>query len=261
MWITIICIGVTIFGSVLEYKRSTSKDDSKNSKLSRIILIIGILGLIGNSFKQMIDNNELSQNFDTLQQENKSLSQKLDTARLEIKDISEKNDSLKFQNELITHKLDLTQDQLSRISRTTESGFQNNERYFQSIDTKNLERDRILSESQKMILYNELKNYPGTNIRIEYQSTDSETVRYAEQFVKIFEESGWIVKTRPYLMGGTDHHMSEVNIIIREKEYEPMQKIYNSLAKSFNLSGIKYKVRINTKLESKDIIVLFIDKG
>ena len=261
MWITIICIIVTIFGSILEYKRSNSKDDGKNSKFSRIILIIGILGLIGNNIKQTIDNNELYQNFNTIQQENKSLSQKLDTARLEIKNISEKNDSLKFQNEIITHKLDLTQGKLNEISKTTESGFQDNERYFQSIDTKNLERQRILSNSQKDILFNELNKHAGTKIRIEYQTSDSETARYAKQFIEIFKQSEWDVEIRAYLAGGTDHQMYEINIIIKDSEYKPMRNVYKSLENSFTLSGLKFKFRINANLESKDLIVLYIDKG
>jgi len=260
MWITITCIAVTILGSVLEYKRSVSTNDSKNSKLSRIILIVGILGLIGNNIKQTIDNDDLSQNFNDLQKENKSLSQKLDTARIDIKEISDKNDSLKFQNEIITHKLDLTQEQLDKISKTTKSGFQDNEMYFQSIDTKNLERQRILSNTQKDILFNELKKYPNTKIRIEYQTSDSESARYAEYFIELFKRAKWDVDIRPYLAGGSDHHMSEVNVIIKDSEYEPMNSIYISLNKSFTLSGLKFKFRINTSLESKDLIVLYIDK-
>lgn len=261
MYITLICILITAFGSILEYRKSVVKSEKKLFKLSKYILFFGILGLIGNNVKQEIEGYIQAENYDNLRNDNKIIGIKLDSTRNELKQITNKYDSLKFQYAVINNRLDMTENQLKELGNTTVIGFQNNEDYLKSIETKNLERQRILTTEQQDIIYNEIVEYKKSKILIDYPAFgDQENAKFAKYFIELFRKAGWIVETRE-VVGGTDNNMTEVNIILKSIEYEPKKEIYNCLNRAFEKAGLKFKFRIDASSRSFEEIRLHINKG
>jgi len=261
MWLTIICIIITVLGSIFEYRNSISESNKSLFKFSKYILLFGILGLIGNNIKQEIDSNTLSKNFNNIRNDNQNLSNKFDSTKHKLNVVAQKYDSLKFHYQVINNKLEITEKQLLILGNKTDRGFQNNESYLKSIDTKNLERQRILSSNQIDLIYNELLKFKKTEILIDYpEFGDQENAKYTEYFIKVFRKAGWVVQTRS-IIGGSDNNMTEVNIILKSTEYEPKKEIYNCLYRAFEKAGLKFKFRIDPKMKSDDEIRLHINEG
>jgi hypothetical protein len=243
MIISIILTGLAILGYILEF---INKQNPKKLNYGKWILVISILGLIGNNFSQSKSNSDLIDKLEVINQSHDA--------------IKNKYDSIKIQYGLIVQELDSTKKVLNGLNTNTLNGFKRNEDYFKSIQIKNIERRRILTDQQQKNLIELLSTKSG-NILIGYNVTDDqEIISYTQFFIDVFTKAGWIVNNTKYL-GFGDGNMAELNFIIKDINDPNIQEYLNIINEAFSKAELNFKIRIYPEMNSKELISLFISKG
>ncbi len=83
---------------------------------------------------------------------------------------------------------------MAAADRKIKEGFAQNEEYFQSIETKKIERKRIFTTKQKQRMIAVLAANKGLDVIIEFASTNQQSSVVAGDLAKIFNAAGWVAQ-------------------------------------------------------------------
>jgi hypothetical protein len=268
MILTAVLTGFALLGLYLEYKGDYIEEAPQKYKWKKYILVIGVLAIIGNSFKQSYENKNSQEDIDTLNfkidnltQINKSLNYNLDSIFYEFNKLDYKYDSLLIHNKIINKQLSYHSSQIKALEKLTDDGFKSNEQILKTLDTKNLNRDRVLTIKQQTVMINQLLKLKNQTVLFKYKGFGSEeNVRYAKQFISVFKKAGWKVEEN-FTMITLGNITEEITICVKTLENDELLKNLRILGAAFTKAGLKYKTMIDPNIKSEDTFNILIAEG
>ncbi len=246
----IIGISITVIIQFLIDFIFTKKKKKLKLIFGVIFLIISLIGVFFNFNLQLKQNTNAKDEKDSLNVQIKTNIKLLKFMENEIHILQNKNDSLLIVNNNLQVKIENQSSELKKLNIMTDVGFRQNQEYFESIKTKDISRNRIITSQQKEILLSVLIKYKG-KIKITVYANESECHDFGYKWMDIFKDAGWEIIDND--ITSNSMIINGITLLIKDKIECP--KELNYVTEALDKANFVYDIKLYGALPISKLVL------